>query len=184
MIRVFSVLMHGSPEHQKNDQPPEQQAIQQHAPVHDPVQIPAEHGVEMDRWPQPEINEPNKQEKGDEGLLQNLINATQRPERSPPAWAYLFKPEPHDRQGIGKRDQDRPDVMKNEVLAPMDEEHVLRVVIEARLHHRIANDYTQGERKDPQRARPILIRHPKQSDAIKPHNEHVAQHGQRREIIG
>jgi hypothetical protein len=39
--------------------------------------------------------------------------------------------------------------MKNQMLAPMDEEHVLRVVIEARLHHRITDQHPQGERKNP-----------------------------------
>ena len=41
-------------------------------------------------------------------------------------------------------------MMKNQVLTPMDEEHVLCVVIEAGLHHRITDQYPQGERKDPQ----------------------------------
>ena len=51
-------------------------------------------------------------------------------------------------------------MMKNEMLASMDEEHVLGVVIESCLHDPITDQDAQNEDHNPYRPGPVFFRHP------------------------
>ena len=74
-------------------------------------------------------------------------------------------------------------MMKNQVLAAMDEEHVLSVVVEAGLHDAITDHHAQNEGENSQGTGAILIGHSQKTDAVESEHKQVTQHGQWREVV-
>ena len=120
-------------------QTPEQDAVEDHAPIHHRIEPHIDHRAEMHRRDQPEIKQPDKQERRHQGLLQH-------PHRRHDVTAFRDAPQTlrHaalDRAaGAAERDQERPQMMHHDMLDAVQKKHVLRPVFEPRLQHGVSGD--------------------------------------------
>ena len=83
---------------------------------------------------QPDIDQANEKCAGDQGMLDDVQHAKQaRAGGKTAQWRGHAAADRLTRPGEG--DQERAEMMHRQVLQPVQEEHVLRHVIEVRLQH-------------------------------------------------
>lgn len=75
-------------------------------------------------------------------------------------------------------------MVQYQMLAPVNKEHVLGVVIETGLHHAVAKHNAHHKHQYPAASGPVVSRHPDQAVPVERQNEHETQYGERREVIG
>ena len=158
-----------------DDQPPEQQPVDRHAPVHRLVAPFAQHRIEVDRRHQPEPHQSGEQHGRRQRVLDQAVTG-QRPaphRRGAPCGGQCRR---NRRRGQAERDQHRRQMVEHQVLQTVDPEHVLRQVVDVGVQKKIQQRPSGIERDTPRATQPRPAQrhraapvHPSRADAPPPH---------------
>jgi len=122
------------------DQSPENQSAQKHAPVHHTVETPIDHRRKMNRGQQPETDKHAEQCDGDDRIAQgpgeilNRLPSRHQMKCLPHTWRHARK---KDRAWPAQYNQKRPEMMQCKMLKPVNEKLVLGVIIELGVRNEI-----------------------------------------------
>ncbi|KAG0930172.1 hypothetical protein G6F31_017110 [Rhizopus arrhizus] len=150
---------------------PVHEAADHDRPVHQAVQAPVQHGIELHRRNQPDQYQEDEQRRHEDLVGQHRDRGAARARAqkiTQPDAPGHGQPCPHDLPRKRRHHQQRPQMVQHQMLDAVDEKHALGVVVHPRMHRQVQQHQARPE-EDAARTRHMV-------NPLAAHEQHDRHH--------